>query len=431
MNTDEETGVGVLLKEAWERYQSPMALTEVHLHCHREEQLRWYQYILRTATTLKEKGINILAITSWALLGSYGWNNILREPGGEYEPGAFDLRGGDLRPTALAKYIAKNAVNHIAHQHLSIEKGWWQREDRLLYYKDNCKVKRIPSSTAPVLIIGKNGTLGKAFARVCQDRFINHSLLSRQDCDISRVEDIDAIIDRFKPWAIINAAGFVRVDDAEREIDACFRDNSTGPKNLALACHRQGIQLVNFSSDLVFDGTKPSPYLENDLPNPLNIYGQSKKQSEEILQKTCPSSLIIRTSAFFSPWDEFNFAYFIQNKLVQKEPVKIANDLFVSPTYVPHLVNATLDILIDGENDIWHLANKGAISWSEWGYLVADRLRLDRSLIQPLKASEIGFEARRPRNSVLGSHKGNLLSTFESALEEYFENSRFDNRKVA
>ena len=431
MNMAEETGVEVLLKEAWERYQSPMALTEVHLHCHREEQLRWYQYILKTATNLKEKGINLQAITSWALLGSYGWNNILRESGGEYEPGAFDVRGGDLRPTALAKFIAKTAINHRAHLHLSGEKGWWQREERLLYNKDNCTVKRIQSSTAPILIIGKNGTLGKAFSKACQERFINHSLLSRQDCDISRVEDIEAVIDLYKPWAIINAAGFVRVDDAERETETCFRDNTTGPKNLADACNKQGIQLINFSSDLVFDGTKSSSYLENDLPNPLNMYGKSKAQSEEILQKICPSSLIIRTSAFFSPCDEYNFAHYIQNKLVQKERVTIAKDLLVSPTYVPHVVNATLDILIDGENDIWHLANKGSISWSDWAYRVADRLQLDRSLIVPVKAAEIGYAAKRPMNSVLDSQKGNLLPTFESAMEEYFEGCRFDNRKVA
>jgi dTDP-4-dehydrorhamnose reductase len=287
------------------------------------------------------------------------------------------------------------------------------------------------SHSSPLLIIGKNGTLGRAFARICEERCIFYRLLSREDCDISKPASIESAIEFYKPWAIINAAGFVRVDDAETECDACTRDNTTGPHNLAIACSKAGVQLVNFSSDLVFDGRKPTPYFESDLPNPLNVYGQSKAQAEILIQKEYPSSLVVRTSAFFGPWDEYNFVHCIRKALLNYETVTVAKDLFISPTYVPHLVNACLDILIDGETGIWHLANTGALSWAEFAFLVAEKFDLNKSLINAVNAAEINYPAKRPFNSVLSSERGHLLPSFESAMEEYLQEQKVQKRKVA
>jgi len=285
--------------------------------------------------------------------------------------------------------------------------------------------------TAPILVIGKNGTLGKAFARICEERCINYHLLSRQDCDISDINAIDAAIDHFKPWAIINAAGYVRVDEAEMDAESCMRDNTNGPANLAVACQRHGVQLVSFSSDLVFDGQKPTPYVESDMPNPLNVYGRSKAQSEILVQKAFPGALLIRTSAFFGPWDEYNFAYYVQKSLSQYETINVAKDIYISPTYVPHLVHTTLDILIDGETGIWHLANKASLTWSEFAHLIAHRFRLDPSLIRSHNARDLNFAAQRPFNSVLGSERGHLLPTLETALDEFVLHGRTERRKVA
>src|SRR5690606_14754424 len=95
---NEETGLKILLKEAWERFKKPIAITEVHLHCHREDQVKWFREVYEICKKEIRNGMDIKAITSWALLGSYGWNKLLTEPGGEYEPGAFDVRSGKLRP---------------------------------------------------------------------------------------------------------------------------------------------------------------------------------------------------------------------------------------------------------------------------------------------------------------------------------------------
>jgi dTDP-4-dehydrorhamnose reductase len=428
---EEESGISVLLKEAWERYRKPMAVTEVHLHCHREEQLRWFRHVWESCNRLKTEGVDIRAITAWAMLGSYGWNKLLTVDHGEYEPGVFDLRGGHLRPTALAGFIRETIETNSCTHPLSEEKGWWLRESRLIY---DAPLKTVPMNSrrsSPVLIIGKNGTLGRAFAKVCEDRCVPYQLLSRQDCDICDPGSIESSIAQYRPWAIINAAGFVRVDDAESETAACMQANTGGPENLAVACHRMGVQLINFSSDLVFDGNKPSPYVESDLPNPLNVYGQSKAQAEILMQKECPGSLIIRTSAFFGPWDEYNFVHYVRRSLSQYEMIAVPKDLIISPTYVPHLVNACLDLLIDGEAGIWHLSNKGSITWSDFALEVAQRFDLNKSLIKVVSAAAMNYPARRPGYSVLGSERGQLLPSFESALEEYFQKEKKEKRKVA
>ncbi len=408
-----------------------MAVTEVHLHCTREEQLRWFRQVWQITKELRADKVDIKAITSWALLGSYGWNRLLTQPGGDYEPGAFDIRSGEPRPTALAKFIKETIQTEKCNHHLSEEKGWWYRSSRLIYEPSLAKVQRSSPETRPVLIIGKNGTLGKAFARVCEERCLNYRLLGRADCDISNPGSISNAIEVYRPWAIINAAGFVRVDDAEHECDACMRDNTSGPHNLAIACRKAGIQLVTFSSDLVFNGEKSSPYIETDLTSPLNVYGKSKAESELLVKQELPSALIIRTSAFFSPWDQYNFVYHVHRALSQYEPVKVPGDILISTTYDPHLVNASLDILIDEEQGIWHLANKGVISWSDLAMNIADRFELNRNLIQTVSAEEMNYKAPRPKYGVLGSVNGHLLPSLESALNEYLDVRIKTKRKVA
>ncbi|RYY94902.1 MAG: SDR family oxidoreductase, partial [Chitinophagaceae bacterium] len=278
----------------------------------------------------------------------------------------------------------------------------------------------------PVLIIGKRGTLGQAFARLCAHRGLPYRILGREECDISSAESVAAALELYQPWAVVNAAGYVRVDDAEREAAACLRDNFEGPLLLGLACRDRGIRYMVFSSDLVFDGSKGRPYVESDTPNPLNTYGRSKHLLEQALQQQFPEALVIRTSAFFGPWDEYNFLHCVQMSLEAANPVPVADDMLVSPTYVPDLVNAALDLIIDGEDGIWHLANQGAFRWSELAYLVAGQLGLDSTLILPQRAADMNYEAPRPRYSVLTSEKAPLLPDARDAFRRYFaEKNRF------
>jgi dTDP-4-dehydrorhamnose reductase len=279
----------------------------------------------------------------------------------------------------------------------------------------------MPKATQPLLITGKTGTLGRAFERLCALRGINCKILTRQDLDITNPESIENAINLYKPWAIVNTAGYVRVDDAENDQENCFLVNTLAPKYLSASCQKHGIKFVTFSSDLVFNGQKTNPYIESDLVSPLNIYGQSKAQAEQQVLTNNNSALIIRTSAFFGPWDKYNFVTNALHAFKNKLDFSAAHDVTISPTYVPDLVNTTLDLLLDDENGIWNLSNKGEVSWSALAREVAERSGFDPKSFRSVSISEMGLIAPRPVYSVLNSEKGFELPNLDDALERYFK----------
>lgn len=426
----ERSGIKVLLREAWERYKRPMAITEVHLHCHREEQLRWFQHVWQSCRELAAEGVQLEAVTAWAMLGSFGWNLLLTEPNGTYEPGVFDVRSGFPRPTALAHFLQQQKEKTAPH-HLLADKGWWQRPTRFFHHplRLHNRLPLVSECHAPLLVIGKNGKLGKAFARILKERFLHYKLLSRDACDLCDAASIKAAIEKHRPWAIVNAAGFVRLDDAEWEREKCFAVNTIGAENLAAAAAQYGIRLVTFSSDLVFDGTKRAAYTEEDKPNPLNLYGFSKQKAEENVLRVYPGALVIRTAAFFGPWEEPDFANNVRRSLVNEENLRVATDAVVSPTYLPDLVHAVLDLLVDGEKGIWHLTNNGELSWADFANEIADRLGLNRLYLLPVRTADFHFAARRPLFTALTSSRGMLLPSLDDALRRYTDAVRVTVQK--
>jgi len=218
---------------------------------------------------------------------------------------------------------------------------------------------------------------------------------------------------------VVNAAGYVHVDDAEREPERCRRENVTGPALLARECARRNLPLVTFSSDLVFDGEKRAPYVESDAPAPLGVYGASKAEAEAAVLDAHPGALVVRTSAFFGPWDEWNFAELVLAALEDGRPFAAADDVVVTPTYVPDLVNASLDLLIDGEAGVWHIANTTEVTWFDFAIAAVALAGLDASPVEPRPSTELEWTARRPLYSALGSERGALLSSLEDALARF------------
>jgi dTDP-4-dehydrorhamnose reductase len=269
------------------------------------------------------------------------------------------------------------------------------------------------------LITGATGTLGRAFARICGERGLAYRLLSRQDVDIVDPVGVERVLDATRPWAVINAAGYVRVDDAETDRGRCMRENTDGPSELAAACTARGVSLVTFSSDLVFDGAKGSAYVESDFVNPLNVYGRSKMEAEQRVLARHPAALVVRTSAFFGPWDVHNFVYHALRTLSAGDELVAANDAIVSPTYVPDLVHTCLDLLIDGEDGIWHLANAGAVSWSELARWAAELAGISPLRLRCCPITELGLAAPRPAAVALASERGWMMPTLEDALRRF------------
>jgi dTDP-4-dehydrorhamnose reductase len=276
-----------------------------------------------------------------------------------------------------------------------------------------------------LLVVGANGTLGRALTRLCGERAIDCVGLSRRDLDIADAEDVRRLIEGLRPWAVINAAGYVRVDDAEADCDRCLRDNTIGAERLAAACEWAGIRYLTYSSDLVFNGARAEPYLESHPVGPLNMYGRSKAEAERLVSRAMPSALIIRTSAFFGPRDSYNFVANVLDELMEGRSVR-AGAAVVSPTYVPDLVHASLDLVIDGEQGIWHVANQGAVSWCRLARTTATMAGLDPSRVEECDASALGWAATRPKYSALGSERGLLLPAWEHSLERYLHERRDD-----
>jgi dTDP-4-dehydrorhamnose reductase len=217
--------------------------------------------------------------------------------------------------------------------------------------------------------------------------------------DIADRAAVDRVLDGLKPWALVNAAGYVRVDDADADSDRCYRENAAGPAVLAAACAARGVRLVTFSSDLVFDGAQARPYVESDPVAPLCVYGRSKVAAEQNVTAALPSALIIRTSAFFGPWDAHNFVTRTLSALRDGQAVRVPADVVVSPTYVPDLVGATLDLLVDEARGIWHLANVGAVSWADFARLAARTAHVDARRIEECRVADLGWIAARPRSA--------------------------------
>ena len=436
-------GIAPLLAEAWQRYQIPLAVTEAHIDAHREDQLRWFTEIWDGARQAREQGVKIEAVTCWALLGSFDWNTLVTRDLGYYEPGPFDIRSPAPRPTALAHLLRELSVGqHPSHPVLSGE-GWWRRAGRFLcppvplseiaepYAVVSSSVpahavNKVPvpavvhqQSARPLLIVGASGTLGRAFARICSVRQLAFRAFGRAQLDIANAAAVDAAIREHQPWAIVNAGGYVRVDEAQTERERCHRENVLGAVVLAVAGARHGVPLLSFSTDLVFNGDTERAYVERDEVAPLNVYGQSKAEAERRMLAICPGALVIRTSAFFGPWDRVNFLTLALDALAAGQPFAAAADIVITPTYVPDLAHTALNLLIDGECGLWHLSNHEPLSWSAFGRKAAQMAGISDRTLEARPAADFRYAAQRPLFSALASERAQLMPSLDDALQRY------------
>lgn len=407
-------GLRGALRESWSRYALPIAVTEVHNGCTREEQMRWLHEAWTTATNLRSEGIAVEAVTSWSLLGSHDWNSLLTKDTGHYESGVFDIRAPAPRETALAPLMRTLAAGEAPGHPVLANAGWWRGHARVGEpATDGCSLVR------PLLIAGATGTLGQAFAGACRLRGIDHILTSRETMDLLDPTAIALALAEINPWAVVNCTGWVRVDEAETRAADCLAINYTASIDLARACAERDIPYTCFSSDLVFDGMAGRPYIESDRAAPLSIYGTSKARADATLAAQSGRALVIRTASFFSAFDEHNFAVHLAAALADGRRFAAASDCVMSPTYVPDLVHATLDLIIDDEIGLWHLVNEGELSWADFALEIADALGLPARTIAPRRADDMGWTARRPRFAALTSERGLIMPPLASAIKRF------------
>jgi dTDP-4-dehydrorhamnose reductase len=283
----------------------------------------------------------------------------------------------------------------------------------------------------PILVAGKGGQLARCLHEAAVLRNLPMVAVGRPELDLETGEGIDRVMAAVEPSAIVNAAAYTAVDGAEGEPERAFRVNCDGAARLADAAARRGIPFIQISTDYVFDGSKRSPYREDDIPAPLNVYGSSKLAGEIAVLEACPCAAVIRTSWIYSPYGN-NFVRTMQ-RLSETQPiVRVVGDQRGSATSALDLAAAILHIVerlqpADGHDNagIYHLAGEGEASWYDFAAAIfAGLARRGRSVprLQAITTEQYPTPARRPQNSCLDSSKterafGVRLAPWRSSLE--------------
>ena len=279
-----------------------------------------------------------------------------------------------------------------------------------------------------ILLTGRNGQLGweleRALAPLGELAAYDRTML-----DLAKPDQIAAGVRSVKPDIIVNAAAYTAVDKAESEPETAFAVNAVAPGLLAEGAKRAGALLIHYSTDYVFDGTKEMPYVEEDPPNPLNVYGRSKLAGEQAISDVGGRYLILRTSWVYAPRGR-NFLLTIRGLLKEKDELRVVSDQIGAPTSAGALAHATAELMqrhgVAGLGDsrgIYHATAEGSTSWHGFATEIA---RLERSdfpvRILRIASGEYPSPARRPRNSRLSNEKlhgrfGVSLPPWETCLE--------------
>ncbi len=325
-------GLAALLGQAWMRYARTLAVTEVHNGSTRDEQMRWFHEAWRDCERLRGEGVEVEGMTAWSLLGAYDWPSLLTRDDGDYECGVFDLRGGEPRPTAMAPLLRAlaNGEDTRAHDVALASPGWWRRPQVRYRFEPvgathphgvapDCRIE--PRETAPLLIAG-GGPLARAFARHCRFRGLPHATLDLRPH--MGVDALDRLFDTFEAAALIDATDHGIATD---------RFAARGLRVLSVAAH-------------------------------------------------APGHLHTPVEAGFCHDDEHGFVTRVLDALAEGRPFTVCDEAPVAPVYRPDLVDAALDLLIDGAQGRWRLAAPDRLTWAGFARLLAEAAGHDPSLVR-------------------------------------------------
>ena len=257
-----------------------------------------------------------------------------------------------------------------------------------------------------VLVTGASGQLGQAIQFI-SDKYadIDFKYCSSSDLDITSLENCQLVFTKYKPDFCINAAAYTAVDKAESEPDKAHLINVVGAKNLAAVCKEFSTVLLHVSTDFIFDGTKKTPYLETDLPNPTGVYGQTKLDGEKAIQQTFDHYFIIRTSWVYSQFGA-NFMKTMLRLASERDSLSVVNDQIGTPTNAVDLAKALLEIIKSNNNSfgIYNFSNEGQCSWYDFAKKIFEINNISINL-QAIPSTSFPTPAKRPAYSVLDKSK--------------------------
>jgi len=272
-----------------------------------------------------------------------------------------------------------------------------------------------------ILLIGKNGQVGWELQRTLAP-LGNVIAMDQDELDLVRISDIRSKVQDLKPDVIVNAAAYTAVDKAESEPDLAMAINGAAPGVLAEEAKKIGALLVHYSTDYVFDGTKDTPYNEEDIPNPLNVYGRTKLAGEQAIQAVDGNYLIFRTSWVYGTRGK-NFYLTILKLAQEQEEIRVVDDQIGAPTWCRMIAESTALILSQGINrsegfhsyfekrkGIFHMTAGGQTSWYGFAKHIIDNISPEGKKVKrviPIKTKDYLYQAERPLYSVLSNHNIN------------------------
>lgn len=246
---------------------------------------------------------------------------------------------------------------------------------------------------------------------------------SHAEADIADKDSMRRTLEAAQPDVVVNTAAFTDVDACETQKDLAFRVNADGPKVLALICRDLDIPLMHISTDYVFDGEKAEPYVEEDEPRPLSVYGRSKLEGERQVQTHLDRSWIVRVCGVFGPYRN-NFVSLVTELGKQGQPLRVVKDQRLAPTYTFDAAVGIGRILRRGPYGIYHLTNQGFTSRIEFTKEILRQAGYENAPVVPISSAETKRPAARPRNSQLENarlkhEKIELLPQWQDALQRY------------
>ena len=261
------------------------------------------------------------------------------------------------------------------------------------------------SEPARYVLIGAAGQLGSDLVRTF-DGAGDLVPLTHRDIDVLDAARTAETLSALRPSHVINTAAWNLVDRAEDEPQAAFALNRDAVGTLATTCNRLAATLVHFSTDYVFDGGKRTPYAEDDAPNPLSAYGESKLAGERLARERCERTILIRVAALFgiarsAGKGGSNFVETMLGAAAAGRTLRVVADQVTAPSYTVDVARVTWRVLRSGRPGIYHVTGSGETSWYEFAREIFRREGLTPALT-PVTAQEFGARARRPAYSVLG-----------------------------
>ncbi len=285
-----------------------------------------------------------------------------------------------------------------------------------------------------ILLTGSNGQVGWELARTLLP-LGEVIALNREQANFTNLDELRRIIEDISPTVIVNAAAYTAVDKAESERDLAFLINAQAVAVLAEEAKKQNALLIHYSTDYVFDGTKSTPYDEDDIPNPLSVYGESKLAGERAIQASGADYLIFRTTWVFAARGQ-NFVNSILRLASEREELNIVADQIGAPTWARFIAEATAHIIRQAESErktenfisgIYNLTSAGETSWHGFAEEIVKMARqqnreLKNRLLNPIPTTAYPTPAKRPSNSRLSTQR--LMGRFTLVMPNWVETLR-------